>query len=104
MPDNENYSVTPTLMYLEVLDYQVLLLGIAFSYRNFSVGVNFSNLDALVFQGRYEWNKFSIGYSYDLNTARFYFERYSAHELTLSYLFNCKNKRDTFVHPFKKGI
>lgn len=102
--EDEKFSVSPNLSFFDDLEFQMLLLGITFSYGRFSVGASFSDIDAVIFQGKLHWKELMVGYSYDLNTQSFYFIDYFAHELTISHRFNCKNKRGAFMHPRKKAI
>jgi type IX secretion system PorP/SprF family membrane protein len=103
-PEDESFAVTPTMMFFDEQDFQIFMVGLTFSYKNFSFGANYSDIEAFILQARVAYKEFRIGYSYDIGIERFYQLNHRAHEVVLSYRFNCKNKRGTFIHPFKVAI
>jgi type IX secretion system PorP/SprF family membrane protein len=102
--EQEEFTFSPGFIFHNELDLQITWFTFAFSYKNYTLGVAYTDLDAIIFQGRYARGNFSVGYSYDLSVQRVFFAHYSAHELTLNVLFNCKNKRGEIIHPNIKGF
>lgn len=87
------FILSPTLLYMQQQDFQMLLPGITAKFKCISIGLSYRSEDAfiatLAFQNRF----LRVGYSYDYTTSKLGNENTGgSHEIGLTWFINFKKK------------
>ncbi|MBA3705539.1 MAG: PorP/SprF family type IX secretion system membrane protein [Bacteroidetes bacterium] len=96
------FILSPTLLFMQQQDFQMLMPGITAKYRFISLGISYRNKDAFVTTIALQFKNFRLGYSYDYtvstldndNTGR-------AHEIGLSGFLKFKRKNHCKIRTLR---
>jgi type IX secretion system PorP/SprF family membrane protein len=93
--DDEDFNISPNIIYQMQGRYQQLNLGLYFTKGPFVGGLWYRNNDAIITLLGFHYGIFKFGYSYDITISRLR-GGLGAHELTGIFQFYCKKKRRVF--------
>ena len=64
------FILSPTLLYMQQQDFQLLMPGITAKYKFISLGVSYRNEDAFIGTVAIQFKNFRLGYSYDYTVSK----------------------------------
>lgn len=86
--------LSPTLLYMQQQDFQMLLPGITIKYKFISIGFSYRNEDAFITTFAFQNRFLRVGYSYDYTTSKLGNQNTGgSHEIGLTYFLNFKKKK-----------